>query len=454
MDIVIGNLKSKIITDNPKVIKALDKLYSFRVPGAEFSPSYKRKRWDGKKHYLSPTGAFATGLLPRILKDLKKAGCDPDLKNIQTFDSYKLENIDNLKYYSFQKSLIQKVLCERRGVIKSPTGSGKTLIMAGIIKSLAKKHKKMVILFNAKQLLSQTYEFLSKTCNMEDLGVCFGEGFIPGNIMLCTVQSIEKILDTHLDETEVLIIDEVHEFCKGKTTLAAIESFPNAIFRVGLTATPPTDKIPRYNLEGAIGPIWEEATTISLIESGKLARPIIQLLPTEQFNGDDYDLSYEEIYEKYIINNEHRNSLIKSVVDKIKQVNDRARILILTLSLEHASLLHEEIEGSLKLQGEDEMVKRYETISSFLSNDGNSVLIGTKILQTGVNIQEITHFINARGLRSEIATIQALGRAIRKHESKQQVYIYDFMDKAKYLDNHAKARKKYYLKEKHTVEEV
>ena len=100
------------------------------------------------------------------------------------------------------------------------------------------------------------------------------------------------------------------------------------------------------------------------------------------------------------------------------------------------------------------MVKRYKTISSFLSNDGNSVLIGTKILQTGVNIQEITHFINARGLRSEIATIQALGRAIRKHESKQQVYIYDFMDKAKYLDNHAKARKKYYLKEKHTVEEV
>ena len=114
MDIVIGNLKSKIVTDNPKVIKALDKLYSFRVPGAEFSPSYKRKRWDGKKHYISPTGAFATGLLPRVLEDLRKAGCDPNLKNLQTSDSYKLENIDNLKYYSFQKSLIQKVLCERR----------------------------------------------------------------------------------------------------------------------------------------------------------------------------------------------------------------------------------------------------------------------------------------------------------------------------------------------------
>ena len=421
------------------------------MPGSEFSPSYKRKRWDGKKHYISSNGTFATGLLPKILRDLKKAQCEPNLKNLQDFEPYELKTIDALKYYDFQKSLIQKTLQERRGVIKSPTGSGKTLIMAGIIKSLAERHKKMVILFNAKQLLSQTYEILSKTCNMEDLGVCFGEGFIPGNIMLCTVQSIEKILDTHLDETEVLIIDEVHEFCKGKTTLAAIESFPNAIFRVGLTATPPTDKIPRYNLEGAIGPIWEEATTISLIESGKLTRPVIQLLPTEQFNGDDYDLSYEEIYEKYIINNEHRNSLIKSVIDKIKQVNDRARILILTLSLEHASLLHEEIEGSLKLQGEDEMVKRYKTISSFLSNDGNSVLIGTKILQTGINIQEITHFINARGLKSEIATLQALGRALHKHETKDNVFVYDFMDNVKYLKDHSKKRKAHYLKEGHEV---
>ena len=454
MDIVIGNLKSKIVTDNPKIIKALDKLYSFRVPGAEFSPSYKRKRWDGKKHYISPNGTFATGLLPRILQDLEKAKSNPNLKNVQTFDPCELKNIDNLKYYSFQKSLIQRVLCERRGVIKSPTGSGKTLIMAGIIKSLAEKYKKMVILFNAKQLLSQTYEFLSKTCSIDNLGVCFGEGFIPGNIMLCTVQSVEKILDTHLDETEVLIIDEVHEFCNGKTTLAAIESFPNAVFRIGLTATPPTDKIPKYNLEGAVGPVWEETTTASLIESGKLTKPIIQILPTEKFDEEDYDLPYDKIYDKYIINNERRNGLIKSVIERIKEVNERARILILTLSLEHASLLHEEIEGSLKLQGEDEMTKRYETISSFLNNKGNSVLIGTKILQTGVNIEEITHFINARGLRSEIATIQALGRAIRKHESKQQVYIYDFMDKAKYLSKHAKARKKYYLEEKHTVEEI
>jgi superfamily II DNA or RNA helicase len=72
-------------------------------------------------------------------------------------------------------------------------------------------------------------------------------------------------------------------------------------------------------------------------------------------------------------------------------------------------------------------------------------------LQTGVNIEEITHFINARGMKSEIATLQALGRALRRHDSKDVVYIYDFLDKEKYLSDHSVARKRHYEKEGHTV---
>ena len=215
MRIEINTLKSRIITDNPKIIQALSNLYSFKVPGAEYSPNYRRRGWDGKKHYISRAGVFRTGLLQRILKDLDKINCSPDLTQPQLNTKYKLENIESLPYYDYQRELIKQALQDRRGVIKSPTGSGKTLIMAGIVKSLASKHKKMVILFNAKQLLTQTYDFLLKFCDIDNLGICYGEGYIPGDIMLCTVQSIEKILDSHLEDAEVLIIDEVHEFCNG-----------------------------------------------------------------------------------------------------------------------------------------------------------------------------------------------------------------------------------------------
>ena len=51
MRIEINTLKSRIITDNPKIIQALDNLYSFRVPGSEYSPNYRRRGWDGKKAF-------------------------------------------------------------------------------------------------------------------------------------------------------------------------------------------------------------------------------------------------------------------------------------------------------------------------------------------------------------------------------------------------------------------
>ena len=148
--------------------------------------------------------------------------------------------------------------------------------MGGLVKAL--EGKKMVILFNAKQLLTQTYDFLTKACGFDNIGLCYGEGFVSGDVMLCTVQSIERILDTHLTEAEVLMVDECHEFANGKTTLTAIRSFPNAVYRFGFTATPPSDKIPRYNLEGALGSVLEAVATADLVDEGKLTKPIIQLI--------------------------------------------------------------------------------------------------------------------------------------------------------------------------------
>jgi superfamily II DNA or RNA helicase len=54
-------------------------------------------------------------------------------------------------------------------------------------------------------------------------------------------------------------------------------------------------------------------------------------------------------------------------------------------------------------------------------------------------------------MKSEIATLQALGRALRRHDSKDVVYIYDFMDKEKYLRDHSISRKRHYEREGHEV---
>jgi len=129
------------------------------------------------------------------------------------------------------------------------------------------------------------------------------------------------------------------------------------------------------------------------------------------------------------------------MVEKIR--TKPSKTLIITKNLDHAKTLNELIPGSHLLMGENSLDERDEKVQEFLEEEA-SVLIGTVIFQTGINIPEITHLINARGLKSEVATLQAAGRALRRHDSKAQVFIYDFLDDAPYLLQHAKQRVKSY----------
>jgi len=453
MQIDIGILHSRIHTDNQKLLQALRSLYSFSVPGAAYTSAGRSGRWDGKTNFITVLGKFRTGLLPRILEDLKRIECEPTLnytydRNLITPENWK---IDGYTLRDYQEEAVLVGVSNHRAVIQAPTGAGKTLIMAAIIKAL--QGRKITLLFDAKHLLTQTYKFLTDTCGIDNIGLCYGEGYIYGDIMLCTVQSIEHILDTHLEETEVLMVDECHKFANGTQRLAAIKSFPNAQYRLGFTATVPRESIPLYNLEGALGKTHKVRTTKDLVEEGHLTKPSIQMLSMDQPKENYQGYSYNDMYEVLIVENEERNQKIVDIVNTIRSNHDNARILILVNRLEHGQNLQSLLEGScFYLRGEDDIGERYSTIRRFVSCPESSVLLGTRILETGVDIREITHFINARGLKSPIATIQALGRSLRLYDNKDQVFIYDFMDKGRYLAAHSRKRYNTYKKEGHEVE--
>ena len=452
MHIEIGKTKSRIITDNPKLLSALCNIYAFRVKGAQYSQAYRRRRWDGKKHFISDAGYFRNGMLQDILETLKKIECYPELiykDKVKTPKMVPLKQIKGFTYYDYQETLLKTALEKKNCIIESATASGKTVIMAGIIKSLGAK--KMLILFHEKHILKQAYDFFVDECKMSNIGINFGEGFIYGDIMLSTVQSIENILDTHLEQTELLMIDEVHEFANGDTRLAAIKSFPNASYRIGLTATVPKDKIAYYNLVGALGSVHKVISTEELIEKGVLAKPFIQLIPiTYDASAVEDDDTYLDIYDKYIVHNNFRNNIIATIVEKAYKTKD-SKVVIIVKNLKHGQILEKLIPNSAYIKGEDDLSQRHKTIEK-LKKGSVSCLIGTKILQTGINIKEITHLINARAMKSYIATLQALGRSLRSHESKTMVYVYDFMDGVKYLNTHSRARKRHYKKEGHTIE--
>jgi len=162
------------------------------------------------------------------------------------------------------------------------------------------------------------------------------------------------------------------------------------------------------------------------------------------------DMTYQEVYENFIVNNIYRNNIIRSIVDSIKSSKDNAKILILVERLDHSENLKKLIPEAYFLAGDDDIDLRYRIIDMFVNNPKSSTLIGTRILQTGVNIEEISHFINARGLKSEISTLQALGRSLRRN--REEVYVYDFKDSGvKWLSIHSNKRIAAYKSEGHKV---
>tara|TARA_B100000900_G_scaffold416145_1_gene449470 strand:+ start:3220 stop:4614 length:1395 start_codon:yes stop_codon:yes gene_type:complete len=462
MKITVGNLTSTLETDNPKIISALRDKYSFSVPGHEYSQAYKKRRWDGKKRYFGANGKFRTGLLSRIQKDLEEIGVkEIEWENKNEPEEYFIPELGNFQYRDYQERAIYKCLRRKRAIIDSPTGSGKTLIMAGCIAALQwGDSPSAVILFREKGILNQTYEFFKK-CGIKDLGYNSGEGYVPGKIMLSTVQSIERIVDTHLHESSILMVDEAHQFCRGETTIAAIESFPNARYRLAFTATPPRENAKDINarmvLEGSFGAVYTTRTAEDLIKDGALAKPIIQIVDNTSISLEDAvedDLSYLDIYDQYVVNCDTRNDKIKTIVSKIYQSNPNAKILILVKNLQHIENLQQRIDNCYTIEGKDDIDSRYDIINKFVRDDKASTIIGTNVMQTGISIDEITHMINARGLSGEVPTLQGLGRGIRKAEGKDIMYFYDFYDRAPYLESHSKQRIQHYKRLKFEVHNV
>mgnify|MGYP003115384975 FL=1 len=436
MEIYISNIYSVLKTTNKKLLKALGKKYSCKAPGHEFTPAYKRGHWDGTNKFFNPSnGKFGTGLLYSILEDLDYI--DEEYTLIDSREDLDLQDttLPGYEPRDYQKVLIDKALELKSCIIKAPTGAGKTIVIGSILKAL--EGKTGLLFFNKKQLLTQTSEFLTK-CGIEH-GVAFGDGVDIKPLTLVTIQSIDKVIDSHLKYSEFIMFDEIHEFAKGKVARKVLSSFPKATYRIGLTATPPKDRFSRLTLTSFLGREIEEVTAKELADSGYLTTPSIQLIELPDVDPLATEkMGYPEIYDEYIINNTGRNEIIVNIVKNI--TDDNAKILILTKNLSHAKYFKDNIPNSFQLEGKDSLEHRNKTLKEFIDKKGPSVIIGTIIFQTGIDIPELTHLINARGLKSEISTIQALGRTLRKHKNKNKVYIYDFIDKAPYLGKHSKLR--------------
>ena len=123
----------------------------------------------------------------------------------------------------------------RAPLLVLPTGGGKTIVMAEILRSLADRGRNGLVLVHRRELIAQTSHKLDLT------GVAHGiiaAGYQPTNatIQVASVQTLARRIAQLTWAPDLIVVDEAHHAVAG-TWAAALQRWPDA-YRLGVTATP------------------------------------------------------------------------------------------------------------------------------------------------------------------------------------------------------------------------
>lgn len=434
-------------------------LMRYRPDGYKFMPKFQEGSWDGYIYMMyesKKTGSitFPCGLAKKVTDFFVSKGVNVETKFAYSWQCpLSVAKLNGVTLRGYQKDAANAGLQYMRGIIKAPTGSGKTKIGTAIINTV---RARTIWMTHKKDLLYQTQNSLRK-----DLGVPIG---IVGDgkrdwrdITICSVKTIFQNFDEfkeRLNSTVMLFGDEIH---RGSSTewYNVMKQIP-AIYRLGLSATPlKGDKFVR--LEATTGPIIYNAKSTKLIKKGYLSKPHIFMIKYKRKPLPD-NTEYKVAIRSGLSHNKRRNKLIARVAVELAKIPGLSPIAIQCRRIAHLRMIRKRIkETNLSytcISGKDSAQKRQKAFKR-IEDDKLDVMIISTVFDEGIDITNIRTVIRASEGKGWENTIQILGRGMRIRDDKSSVIVVDFYDTShEYLEKQSKARIRSYKSEGHTVKVV
>lgn len=198
-------------------------------------------------------------------------------------------------------------------------------------------------------------------------------------------------------------------------------------------------------LMAAFGPIGIKISEKMLIDRGILAKPHFKYValtqkPAKLFRGT----TWQAAYRIGIVDNVERNARI--VFEARRGAALGLPVMILVQQTRHGELLREMLaERSIAvefMQGENKPKERKAALTR-LANGETQTLIGTTILDVGVDVPAVGIVILAGGGKAEVALRQRVGRGLRaKKKGPNCALVVDFDDPwNSHTKDHAKQRR-------------
>lgn len=442
--------------DSPELymLKELVDYFTFKVPGAEFMPSYKNKYWDGKIRLFNPINCkLYLGLVNQL-----KYFCDRNEYEVEynenlldtSFSRNDLEvlckHIDphsqgkRIKYRDYQLDAVHSAITKNRLLLLSPTASGKSLIIYTLIRFYNMhpeiKGKKILIIVPTTSLVAQMYgDFKDYGWNVEKYCHKIFQGMskhTDKKVVISTWQSIYKMPRDYWNQYGVVIGDECHLF-KANSLNKIMDKLTDCRFRFGTTGTLDGTKTHKLVLTGMFGDVKQVTSTRKLIDSKTLADFKIQCIVLKypkEICKENKSLKYTDEVE-WIVTNPRRNTFIKDFTLSLK-----GNTLVLYNFVEkHGIPLHKMISDSAEKDRKVFFVSGNvnaeirENIRASTEKEENAIIIASYgTFSTGVNIRNLHNVIFTSPSKSRIRNLQSIGRGLRRGDNKSAATLYDIAD--------------------------
>lgn len=462
----IQNDYSWVITRNESLKHELWLGLRKREKGYFHSTLYKQGIWDGFIDFFHRDGGrFLTGLLPEVLRTLKKHKIKPEIIDTRDFFTWKYSKVgpkflrqwqpedEKFDLYDYQVDAINSVIRNYRGLVKYPTGAGKTAIMAGIMKSLPDKCPTLFLTKGAS-LVEQNYHEMIKW-GVPNVGRIYGKYKEPNFITCATTAkpTLQKLIPI-LPKFKALIVDEVHD-CMSKIPKAAYKKMDGAVARIGISATPfkhgGTDVTQKFWTKGFFGPVLKTSTTESGVITTKdlQDRDILSASEAHFYRIEEPKLVHEPYMDAVtmgIAENFYFLDIVKRLAMSLK-----GRNLILVDRIAQGDALHQMIPNSYLIKGPTDLSERSEVFKKLKYDENATAIVMQQIVSAGINVF-IHNLINAAGGKAIHTIVQRMGRGLRKAGDKEKLRYYDFIfDINDYLYKHSCQRIETLMKEGHEI---
>ena len=442
--------------DNPGICYELVQYFTFEVPGHKFMPAYRNKVWDGKIRLFSDkTGKIYVGLLSYI-----KEFCDRN--EIEYVIANEVDDTDNLdieKVTDFVKSLkpqskgklleirdyqldaIQCALSNHRGMLVSPTASGKSLIIYALIRfyHYLLKDKKILILVPTTSLVEQMYsDFIDYGWNDKYLHRIYQghEKDTDKPVIISTWQSLYKLDKKYFENFGCVVGDEAHLF-KSKSLTTIMTKLINCKYRFGMTGTLDGTQTHRLVLEGLFGKVEKVTSTKQLMDKDTLANLKIKCLVLKHKEEDCKavkDLKYSDELQ-YIVAHKTRNDFISRLCDKLTGNTLCLYQLVEKHGLVLYNLMKDFDRKVFFIHGGTDTETR-EKIRAITEEQTNAIIVASYgTFSTGINIRNLHNVVFASPSKSRIRVLQSIGRGLRKSDKGDiHTTLLDIADDFSYKD--------------------